>query len=190
MTAVVEGSAVVVSRSVVQALEAGVQPGSVMCASLSVGPVAGWLPRGGGCAAAGLVSEVKVAGDPVPTEGELPAWGRALAGAVWVARRARPDAEAARPALTAHQVGLEQIVDAAYEYADDNDLCLRFDEFMIDQGGGRDRAGTCAWMRRSVSPSGVGASLGHRGWQVHRRDGRRCDRVAAQPAAGGRGAGA
>jgi hypothetical protein len=44
MTAVVEGSTDVVSRSVVaQALEAGVQPGAVVCASLSDGPVAGWL---------------------------------------------------------------------------------------------------------------------------------------------------
>jgi hypothetical protein len=73
----------VVSRSVAEALEAGVLPGSVMCAALSDGPVAGWLvvqegPAGAarlcavvrleGCAvvSAGLVSEVNVAGDPVP----------------------------------------------------------------------------------------------------------------------------
>jgi hypothetical protein len=152
VTAVIEGSAGVVSRSVSEALSAGVQPGSVVCAVLSDGPVAGWLvveesaPAGAerqcavvrleGCAvvAAGPVSEVKVAGDPVPTEGEMPAWATALAGAFWAARRARAEAEAARSALTAHQSRLERIVDAAHEYADDQSLCERFDEFMLDQG--------------------------------------------------------
>lgn len=152
MTAVVEGSTDVVSRSVAQALEAGVQPGAVVCASLSDGPVAGWLVveesapgsserqcavvRLEGCAvvAAGLLSEVKVAGDPVPTENEMPAWAPALAGAFWAARRARAEAEAAHSALTAHQVRLERIVNAAHEYADDNDLCSRFDDFMMENG--------------------------------------------------------
>ena len=89
-----------------------------------------------GCAvvAAGLLSEVKVAGDPVPTEGEMPAWAPALAGAFWAARRARAEAEAAHSALTAHQVRLERIVNAAHEYADDNDLCSRFDDFMMENG--------------------------------------------------------
>jgi hypothetical protein len=77
---------------------------------------------------------VKVAGDPVPTEGEMPAWAPALAGAFWAARRARAEAEAAHSALTAHQVRLERIVNAAHEYADDNDLCSRFDDFMMENG--------------------------------------------------------
>ena len=76
------------------------QPGSVVCAVLSDGPVAGWLvveetaAAGGAerqCAvvglencsvvAAGLVSEVKLVGDPVPTADAMPAWAPALAGA-------------------------------------------------------------------------------------------------------------
>ena len=86
-------------------LWSGVQPGAVVCASLSDCPVAGWLVveesapgsserqcavvRLEGCAvvASGLLSEVKVAGDPVPTESEMPSSG--AAGAFW-ARRARP----------------------------------------------------------------------------------------------------
>jgi hypothetical protein len=56
------------------------------------------------------------------------------AGAFWGAQRARAERDAARQALTAHQARLERIVDAAHEYADDNDLCSRFDDFMDGQG--------------------------------------------------------
>lgn len=152
MTVLVEGSAGVVPRSVSDVLEAGVQPGSVVCAALSDGPVTGWLvveeTAAAGverqCAVVGLencsvvsagpVSEVKLAGDPVPTADAMPAWAPALAGEFWAARRARAEAEASRAALTAHQARLERIVDAAHEYADANDLCERFDNFMQEQG--------------------------------------------------------
>ena len=69
---------------------------------MSDGPVAGWLvveetaAAGGAerqCAvvglencsvvAAGLVSEVKLVGDAVPTADAMPAWAPALAGAFW-----------------------------------------------------------------------------------------------------------
>ncbi|WP_256277789.1 hypothetical protein [Mycolicibacterium grossiae] len=141
-----------VSRSVSEAMAAGVPAGAVVCASLSDGPVPGWLVVEGtpvpgverqcavvrldGCAvaAAGAVSEVKVAGDPVPTDGEMPAWAPALAGAFWASRRYRTEAESARTALLDHEARLEGIVDAAHDYANDNDLCERFDNFMMSQG--------------------------------------------------------
>lgn len=152
MTAVVEGSVGVVSRSVSEAMAAGVPAGAVMCASLSDGPVPGWLVveetavngaerqcavvRLDGCAvaAAGAVSEVQVAGDPVPTDGEMPAWATALAGEFWASRRYRVEVETARTALQDHEARLERIVDAAHEYADENSLCERFDEFCLGQG--------------------------------------------------------
>ncbi|WP_006244167.1 hypothetical protein [Mycolicibacterium tusciae] len=152
MTAVVEGSVGVVARSVSEAMATGVPAGAVVCASLSDGPVPGWLVveetavagverqcavvRLDGCAvaAAGSVSEVKVAGDPVPTDGEMPAWASALAGAFWASRRYRAEAESARTALLNHEARLERIVDAAHEYANENSLCERFDEFCVEQG--------------------------------------------------------
>lgn len=159
VTAVVEGSVAVVSRSVAEAMAAGVLAGAVVCASLSDGPVTGWLVveddagagaqrqcavvrlDGCGVAAAGAVSEVMLAGDPVPTEGEMPAWAAALAGSSWAARRlrgevqdARAEAQRSQAALIEHRAQLERIVDAAHEYASDNDLCERFDRFMISQG--------------------------------------------------------
>lgn len=152
MTAVVEGSVAVVSRSVAEAMAAGVPAGAIVCAPLSSGPVTGWLVvednegagaqrqcavvRLDGCAVAvaGAVSEVMLAGDPVPTEGEMPAWASALAAATWVSRRYEREVAAARSALLDNEARLERIVDAAHEYASDNDLCERFDRFMISQG--------------------------------------------------------
>lgn len=142
----------VVSRSVAEALAAGVPAGAVVCAPLSDGPVTGWLvveenavggaePQcavvrldGRAVAAGGAVSEVTMTGDPVPTEGEMPAWAAALAGSFWAARRLRAEAQQAQAALVEHRARLERIVDAAHEYASDNDLCDRFDRFMISQG--------------------------------------------------------
>ena len=49
-------------------------------------------------------------------------------------RSGRGRRDAARQELTAHQARLERIVDAAHEYADDNDLCARYDEFMMSVG--------------------------------------------------------
>ena len=48
-----------VSRSVSEALEAGVQPGSVVCASLSDGPVVGWLVVEAGAPALGWLPPTK-----------------------------------------------------------------------------------------------------------------------------------
>ncbi|GAB4666392.1 hypothetical protein [Mycobacterium avium] len=142
----------VVSRSVAEALAAGVESGAVVCASLVDGPVPGWLVieqtavggaerqcavvRLDGCAVvvAGAVSEVQVSGDPVPAEEEMPAWASSLAGAFWAARRARGEAQAARLARTEHQARLERIVDAAHEYANEHSLCEAFDRFMLSQG--------------------------------------------------------
>ncbi|MGJ6127209.1 hypothetical protein QN239_32000 [Mycolicibacterium sp. Y3] len=152
MTAVIEGSVAVVSRSVEEALAAGVPEGAVVCAPLPDGAVTGWpvvqnnavagaerqcaVVRldGRAVAVAGAVSEVMVAGDPVPTEGEMPAWASALAAEYWVSRRCQVEAAAARSALLDHEARLERIVDAAHEYASDNDLCERFDRFMMAQG--------------------------------------------------------
>lgn len=135
-----------------EALAAGVQPGAVVCAQLVDGPVAGWLVveetavagEDRLCAvvalencsviAAGAVSEVRLVGDQVPTADPMPAWAPVIAGAFWAARRARAETQAARSALTEHQQRLERIVDAAHEYASDNDLCERFDRFMLSQG--------------------------------------------------------
>jgi len=70
VTAVVEGSAEVVSQSVAELLGAGVQPGSVVCAAVSDGPVAGWL----------VVEETAAAGEErrcavVRLEGAPTRWG-------------------------------------------------------------------------------------------------------------------
>lgn len=152
VTAVAEASVGVMSRSVLEVMAAGVPAGAVVCASLSDGPVPGWLVveenavagaerqcavvRLDGCAvaAAGAVSEVKVAGDPVPTDGEMPAWAPALAAAFWASRRYRAEAESARTALLKHDTRLERIVESAHEYADENSLCERFDDFMMENG--------------------------------------------------------
>lgn len=139
-------------RSASEALEAGVQPGAVVRAVVADGPVAGWLVVEETAAAgverrcavvglenysvvsAGLLSEVKLAGDAVPIEDVMPAWAPALAGAFWAAQRARADAQAVRSQLREHEARLERIVDAAHEYANDNDLCSRFDDFMVENG--------------------------------------------------------
>jgi hypothetical protein len=153
VTAVVERAAVVMSRSVAEALGAGgVVPGSVVCAVVSDGPVAGWLVveetalagQERRCAivmteecavvSAGPISEVVVSGDPIPTDDEMPAWASAVAGAFWSTQQARAERDAARAALRQHGERLERIVDAAHEYADENDLCGRFDFFMEGQG--------------------------------------------------------
>ncbi len=142
-----------VSRSVAELLGAGVESGAVVWAVLPRGPVAGWLvveqcvPAGRErrcaivmpeeeCAvvSAGPVSEVQVSGDPIPTDDAMPAWVSAVAGAFWGAQQARAERDATRAAVRAHEQRLEDIVDAAHEYADENDLCERFDRFMERQG--------------------------------------------------------
>lgn len=141
-----------VSRSVAELLGAGVEPGLVVVAALADGPVAGWLVVEPGvsdgrerrcaivrideCAvvAAGPISQVQVAGDPIPTSDVMPAWASAVAGAFWGGQQARAERDVARAALRAHEERLEGIVDAAHEYADENSLCENFDYFMESQG--------------------------------------------------------
>jgi hypothetical protein len=127
-----------------------VQPGAVVCVELCDGPVTGWLVveefatagpsrqcgvvslEQGSMLLIGPVSEVKLVGEGVPALDGMPVWSTAVAGAHWAAERAR--AEAARSALRQHESRLERIVDAAHEYAEENSLCERFDEFMVRQG--------------------------------------------------------
>lgn len=152
MTAVVEGSAAVVSRSVAELLGAGVvEAGSVVWAALERGPLAGWLvvervadgrerrcaivmPDACSVVASGPISEVQVASGPIPTDEVMPPWVSAMAEAFWGGQELRAERDAARSALRAQEDRLERIVDAAHEYANDNDLCERFDRFMESQG--------------------------------------------------------
>lgn len=147
-----------VSRSVTELLGAGVEPGSAVWAVVSSDSnvagrsVAGWLVveqgieagqerrcaivtfDGGAVVSAGPISQVQVSGDPIPTDDVMPAWASAVAGLFWSAQQARAERDTARAAVRAAEERLERIVDAAHEYADDNDLCERFDHFMLSQG--------------------------------------------------------
>ncbi|KMV13873.1 hypothetical protein ACT17_32970 [Mycolicibacterium conceptionense] len=152
MTAVVEGSAVVVSRSVAELLGCGVQPGAAVWAdTVDNGPVPGWLVvervvvgrerrcaivQAEACAvvSAGPISEVQVASGPIPTDELMPEWVSALASSHWDAQDARAERDAARSALQAHEDRLERIEDASHEFADEHSLCSDFDAFMISQG--------------------------------------------------------
>ena len=159
MTAVVENSVAAGSRTVGEALGAGLQPGAVVCVDVSGGPVAGWLvvdavgvygTEDRQCAvigvencsmlAAGPVSQVRVIGEPVPTADSIPAWAPTVASGAWAAGRLRSERDQlrgerdrARAAVAEHEAKLERIVDAAHEYADENSLCEAFDRFMISQ---------------------------------------------------------
>ena len=159
MTAVVENSVGVGSRTVGEALGAGVQPGAVVCLEVAGGPVAGWLAidsmgvhgtEDRQCAvvgvedyavlAAGPVSQVRVIGEPVPTTDSMPAWALRVASGAWVAAglrierdQLRGQRDQARAAIEENEARLERIVDAAHEYADENSLCEAFDRFMISQ---------------------------------------------------------
>lgn len=159
VTAVVENSVGAGSRTVGEALEAGVQPGSVVCVDASGGPVAGWLvvdtvgvygTEDRQCAVvavencsvltSGSVSEVRVIGGPVPTGDSIPAWAPVVASGAWAAARLRGERDGlreerdrARAAVAASEVRLEKIVDAAHEYADEHSLCEQFDVFMLSQ---------------------------------------------------------
>ncbi|MCT7372986.1 hypothetical protein [Mycolicibacterium llatzerense] len=95
------------------------------CAVISADPVAVvW---------SGPVGEVEVQ-TWMPSPDGLPEWAQALAAAKWEAQRAEKAAAESHRALTKHKDRLEAIVDAAHEYADHNDLCSRFDEFMEANG--------------------------------------------------------
>ncbi|OKH61107.1 hypothetical protein EB73_31140 [Mycobacterium sp. SWH-M3] len=155
MTAVVEGSAVVVSRSVAELLGSGAEPGSVVWAATEDnGPVPGWLvvehhscvPQGGErrCAVVhadscsvvvgGPISEVQIVSGPIPVDEPMPEWVKALAASFWQTQEARTERDAARSALQRHEDRLERIVDASHEFADEHSLCGDFDDFMIGEG--------------------------------------------------------
>lgn len=148
VTAVVESSVAARSRTVADVLESGVGAGVVMSVVSSDGPAAGWLvvgePVGGAerqCAvvgvaqgavlAAGAVSRVTVVGDPIPMADPMPAWALGVAGAIWETQRVQRELESARAAVLANEARLERIVDAAHEYAEENSLCERYDQFMV-----------------------------------------------------------
>ena len=79
------------------------------------------------------VSEMELWAWSVP-DGAMPAWIPVLAAAKCEAERAQIATREARAALNQHRDRLEAIVDAAHGWADDNDLCSRFDDFMLEQG--------------------------------------------------------
>lgn len=82
----------------------------------------------------GVVSEIEVRSWWTLEDVEMPPWVPVMAAAHWNAARAEHAVADARHALAKHEDKLETIVDAAHSYADDNDLCSRFDEFMASQG--------------------------------------------------------
>lgn len=152
MTAVVEGSAAVVSRSVAELLGTGVvEAGSVVWAACERESAAGWLvvervvagrerrcaivmPDACSVVASGPISQVQVAAGPIPTEELMPPWVSAIAEAFWGGQDLRAERDAARAAVRAQEERLESIVDAAHEFADEHSLCGDFDEFMIREG--------------------------------------------------------
>lgn len=152
VTAVVEGSVDTESRSVAELLGSGVEPGSMVWATtVERGPLAGWLVVERGLAqgrerrcavvmpdahevvVAGPISGVRVLAGPIPTDEVMPGWASAIAAAFWDIEDLRAERNAARGALVAKDQRLEEIVDAAHEYADRYQLCERFDEFMLSQ---------------------------------------------------------
>lgn len=99
--------------------------GERWCAVVSADPV--------GVVASGPLSQVTLWAWSVP-DAPVPTWVEALASAYIEAARARLAAENASRALASNRDRLESIVDAAHTYADDNNLCSVFDEFMLEQG--------------------------------------------------------
>lgn len=81
----------------------------------------------------GPVSEVEIQSWQPARDG-APEWAQALAVASWRVARAEKAAAASQQALVRHQDRLEAIVDAAHTYADENNLCSVFDEFMRENG--------------------------------------------------------
>lgn len=152
MTAVLEGNPATTASAAIVAelLQGGMVPGSVVVMPESAGGGRGWLmvQDGAGeqrcCAvvgvmtgavlAVGLASEVTVAPAACPVDLPVPPWAGELATLAWKARGAETARDSARAALAAQEARLEAIVDAAHEYADENSLCERFDEFMEEQG--------------------------------------------------------
>lgn len=124
------------------------------CAVIERGP-------GGAVLAAGAVSAVSVS-SPRP-EAEVPGWVSVLASATWDAQAATAERDTARILLNEQRARLESIVDSAHQYANDNDLCERFDEFMESHGlRRRDREFTAtvrATVEVRVSVSGSTADV-------------------------------
>lgn len=151
---VVEGSVSSVERSVVELLGRGeVSSGSRVVARTGSNPAVGWLvvepdapgkPRGqhrcmvvsssGEVLVSGFVPDVTLPGEPLPSIEPTPGWVVPFATGIWDREQLTNDLREARMTLQQERSRLESIVDAAHEYADDNDLCERFDSFMIEQG--------------------------------------------------------
>lgn len=89
--------------------------------------------QGGVVLAAGPVSAVSV-GCPVVPAVPAPGWVSGLAAVVCDGARAQADRDAGRSQISEHLARLEDIVDAAHRWADENDLCERFDDFMQEWG--------------------------------------------------------
>lgn len=149
MTAVMEPETEIAERPVVELLGNGVESGSVVEVSGDAGPTQGWLVvedgsptgerrcavvplDGAGSVLSGSLWEVKV--KPSAAAGVMPQWVSAVAAGWWACRVAIKERDTAQRELRIHGERLERIVDAAHEYADDNDLCSRFDDFMREQG--------------------------------------------------------
>lgn len=68
------------------------------------------------------------------TNPAVPSWVPVLAASSWEVARTSGKLREANLALNREQVRLESIVDAAHEFADENNLCSVFDSFMLSQG--------------------------------------------------------
>lgn len=132
--------------------------GERRCAVIEAGP-------SGAVLSAGPVSTVAV-GRPVVPAVPAPGWVSVVASATWNAQSAAAERDAARRQVSEQVTRLERIVDAAHEYANDNDLCEKFDEFMESWGlRPRDREYTAivratVEVRVSVSGSTADAAAG------------------------------
>lgn len=154
MSVVIDGAVSAVERSVVELLEDGkVSTGSRVFVATGSIPAAGWLvvepeaaagqsrrcmvlSGSGGILVSGFAADVMLPGEPSPLGPvePLPGWVVAFATGIWDREQLSNDLREARMTLQRERSRLEAIVDAAHEYADENDLCERFDSFMIDQG--------------------------------------------------------
>lgn len=154
MTAVLESNQATDTSvvSVAELLGRGLRSGAVVVLPDSEGGGTGWLiaeDEAGDrrcCAVVGVMTSAIIACGPVSEvkvldrttapmdDMAVPEWASALAGLAWKAWRAEAACDAARVALSKHQDRLEDIVDAAHDFANEKSLCTDFDDFMEEQG--------------------------------------------------------
>lgn len=150
MSVVVEGSVSSVERSVVELLGCGeVSSGSRVVARTGSAPAVGWLvvepdaqgqrrcmvvSSSGEVLVSGFAADVTLPGEPLPSIEPTPGWVVPFATGIWDRDQLTNELREARMTLQQERSRLESIVDAAHEYADENDLCERFDSFMVEQG--------------------------------------------------------